>query len=129
MPPANVGAALGALRVLKAEPERVHQLKANSQLFLDLARAAGLDTGMSCDSPIIPILARSNHRALQLAELLFNDGINAQPILYPAVPENETRIRIFMTSLHTKEQIRRSVDTIARHWRKISGDPEAQSVA
>ena len=129
MPPANVGAALGALELLRQQPERVDQLRANSQLFLDLARAAGLNTGMSDQSPIIPIITRSSNKALQLSEALFNDGINAQPILYPAVPEDETRVRIFMTSLHTKEQIRRSVDAIARHWREISGDPEAMSVA
>ena len=129
MPPANVGAALGALRQLKQQPERVEQLQANSKLFLDLARAAGLDTGMSHESPIIPIITRSSNKALQLSELLFNDGINAQPILYPAVPENETRVRIFMTSLHSKEQIRRSVDSIAKHWQQISGAPKAMPVA
>lgn len=129
MPPANVGAALGALRLLKAQPERVAKLRANSQLFLDLARAAGLDTGMSENSPIIPIITRSSNKALQLSESLFHDGINAQPILHPAVSEDETRVRIFMTSLHSKEQIRRSVEAIARHWRRISGDAEAMSVA
>ena len=128
MPPANVCAALGALRQLKNQPERVEQLQANSRLFLDLARAAGLDTGMSHESPIIPIITRSSPKALQLSEALFNDGINAQPILYPAVPEDETRVRIFMTSLHSKEQIRRSVDSISKHWRKISGDPEDSSL-
>ena len=129
MPPANVGAALGALRLLKQQPQRVQQLQANSQLFLDLARAAGLDTGMSSESPIIPIITRSTNKALQLSGALFKDGINAQPILYPAVPEDETRVRIFMTSLHTKEQIRRSVDAIAHHWRTINGDTDAASVA
>ena len=34
VPPANVGAALGSLRMIKDNPERVRQLQANSQLFL-----------------------------------------------------------------------------------------------
>ncbi len=132
MPPANVGAALGALRLLKREPERVTQLAANSSLFLTLAKEAGLDTGMSHDSPIIPIITRSSNKALRLAERLFENGINAQPILHPAVPEDETRIRIFMTSLHTEDQIRRSVEIIARQWQEINGgdrQSEPQSIA
>ncbi|MEM9410331.1 MAG: aminotransferase class I/II-fold pyridoxal phosphate-dependent enzyme, partial [Planctomycetota bacterium] len=123
MPPANVGAALGALRLLKKEPMRVAQLRENSKLFLDLANSAGLDTGMSHNSPIIPIITRSSMKALKLSEALFEHGINAQPILYPAVPEDETRVRIFMTSLHTERQIRDSVDTIVRQWGVIEGTP------
>ena len=125
MPPANVGAALGALRLLNKEPERVTQLSNNSKLFLDLAIEAGLDTGMSHGSPIIPIITRSSMKALMLSEALFENGINAQPILYPAVPEDETRVRIFMTSLHTEQQIRESVDVIARQWGQISGGQPA----
>lgn len=124
MPPANVGAALGALRLVSNEPERVQRLAENSKLFLDLAQAAGLDTGMSHGSPIIPIITRSSIKALKLAEKLFENGINAQPILHPAVPEDETRIRIFMTSLHNDQQIRKSVSTIAEHWQAINGDPD-----
>jgi len=133
MPPANTGAALGALKLLQKEPERVSQLYQNSKLFLELAKEAGLDTGMSCiGTPIIPIMTRSNIKALQLSEALFDKGINAQPVLHPAVPEDETRVRIFMTSLHTDEQIRHSVEVIAEQWELINSDPskpEQHSVA
>ena len=121
MPPANVGAARGALKALRKDPRLVTQLQKNSQLFLELAKSAGLDTGMCQGTPIIPIITRGSVLALALSEALFENGINAQPILYPAVPEHETRVRIFMTALHSEEQIRFSVDTIAREWARISG--------
>lgn len=120
MPPANVGAALGSLRVLRQRPELVAQLQTNAQLFLDLAKKSGLDTGMAQGTAIIPILTGHSIKALRLAEALFNHGINAQPILYPAVPEKETRIRIFMTAIHTEQQIRDSVEILAREWEKIA---------
>ncbi len=129
MPPANVGAALGALRLLQKEPERVQRLNDNSSLFLELAKAAGLDTGMSHGSPIIPIITRSSIKALKLAEDLFVNGINAQPILHPAVPEDETRVRIFMTALHSEEQIRSSVATLARSWNEINNPAVASDAA
>ena len=87
---------------------------------------------MGQGTPIIPIMTRSNLKALRLSEALFENGINAQPVLHPAVPELETRVRIFMTSLHTDEQIRRSVDVIAEQWALINSgprNPERRSVA
>ena len=120
MPPANVGAALGAIRELKARPELVQKLQSNSKLFLDLAKEAGLDTGLSGGgTPIIPIITYSSIRALRLSEALYKSGINAQPILHPAVPDSEARVRIFMTASHSEEQIRESVATIGNEWKKI----------
>ena len=125
MPPANVGAALGSLRLLKKQPELVRQLQANAKLFLELANEAGLNTGLAQGTAIIPIITgdqdkdEANRKALQLSESLFNNGINAQPILYPAVDKEGTRVRIFMTAIHTEKQIRDSVEIIAREWAKI----------
>jgi 7-keto-8-aminopelargonate synthetase-like enzyme len=58
-------------------------------------------------------------RALRLSELLFEAGINAQPILYPAVPEKESRVRIFMTAIHSEKQIRDSVKILGDSWAQI----------
>ena len=122
MPPANVGAALGALRQIKEDNRRVQKLQANSALFLSLATDAGLNTGDSMGgAPIIPIITGSSNLALLLSQRLFDEGINAQPILYPAVPENQTRVRIFMTACHSEEQIRFSVETLSRLWDEIKG--------
>ncbi len=120
MPPANVGAALGALRQLRIEPERVGRLLRNSQLFLNLAKEAGLDTGMSHDSPIIPIIVGDSLKSLQLSEELFFKGVNAQPIMYPAVEEARARVRFFMTAAHSEQQIRDTVKILAEAVRKIA---------
>lgn len=119
MPPANVGAALGSLRVLNKTPELVKKLQDNSQLFLRLSREAGLNTGMALGTPIIPIITGDSIRALKLSEALYDAGINAQPILYPAVPEKETRVRIFMTAAHSEQQIRHTVEVLAAAWDQI----------
>ncbi len=123
LPPALVGAALGSLQVLRREPERVKQLQENSALFLKLAKEAGLNTGMSDSSPIIPVITGNSLLALRLAEALYNDGINVQPILHPAVDEDQTRLRFFITSSHTPEQIRYTVESTARHWNTMTNRP------
>lgn len=116
IPPASVGAALAALKIVQREPARVARLRENSQLFLELAREAGLNTGHSQNSPIIPVITGDSLKALKLSEGLFEAGINAQPILYPAVPEDQTRVRFFITAAHSEPQIRTTVDTLAALW-------------
>jgi 8-amino-7-oxononanoate synthase len=107
-PPA-AAAALAAIRQMKAEPERVRDVRKNSGQFLTLAREAGLDTGLSMGVSIVPVIVGSSALAILLSHALLERGINVQPILHPAVPEASTRLRFFLTSDHTEDEIRRTV--------------------
>jgi 8-amino-7-oxononanoate synthase len=119
LPPAAAGAAIGALRLLQREPQRVERLHANARLFLQLAKEAGLNTGPSGGSAIIPIILGNSMNALRLSRSLFTRGINVQPILYPAVEESAARLRFFITSRHTPDQIRRTVSAMQEELSKI----------
>nr|VFJ66403.1 MAG: 8-amino-7-oxononanoate synthase [Candidatus Kentron sp. FM]VFJ66486.1 MAG: 8-amino-7-oxononanoate synthase [Candidatus Kentron sp. FM]VFK16281.1 MAG: 8-amino-7-oxononanoate synthase [Candidatus Kentron sp. FM] len=116
--PANAAAALAALEILRQEPERLERLHRNARLFLEAAKARGLDTGSSHDTPIVPIITGESMGAFELAHRLFQNGINVHPVVAPAVPEGEARLRFFITSEHTKEQIDYAVDQIV-----IIGNP------
>jgi 8-amino-7-oxononanoate synthase len=111
--PANSAAALAAIRSIEEEPERLARLRDNACLFLKLAHDCGMDTGNSDDTPIIPIILGSSSRCLEVSHQLLARGIDAQPILYPAVPEAAARIRFFITANHTEEQITRTVEVLA----------------
>ncbi len=119
LPPAAAGAALGALRVLEREPGRVAQLQANAKLFLELAAENKLDTGDSSMSGVVPVILGSSINSLKLSRALFARGINVQPILYPAVEEKAARLRFFITSQHTDDQIRRTVAAVTEELKKI----------
>jgi len=112
LPPAAAGAALGALRLLERDPQRVARLHDNARLFLRLAGEAGLDTGPSGGSAIVPVILGNSMNALRLSRALFGRGINVQPILYPAVEERAARLRFFITSRHTPEQIQLTVQAM-----------------
>ncbi len=118
--PPNTGAALAALHILKAEPERVEQLGKNARLFLELVKKAGFNTGISQNTAIVPVIIGDSIKCVRLANLLFNNGINVQPILFPAVSEDAARLRFFLTSLHTEEQIRFTVDTLTNCFKEIA---------
>ena len=117
--PPNCAAALAALRLLGEEPQRVARVQANSRMFLRLAKERGLDTGMSDNTPVVPIIIGNSLNALRLSRRLFEAGINVQPILYPAVAEKATRLRFFVTSLHTEDQIRKTIDEVATQLQEI----------
>lgn len=118
--PANAAAALAAIRLLKDEPGRVARLHERARLFLTLARSRGLNTGLSKDSPIVPVILGDSVHCLRLARAMFDRGINVQPILYPAVEERAARLRFFITASHTEEQIRHSVDVTAAEVERIN---------
>ena len=120
MSPPNAGAALASFQVLEAEPERVRRLQERSRLFLELAKKRGLSTGMSKDSPVVPVILGNSMHSLQLSKAMFARGVNVQPILYPAVEESAARLRFFLTSMHTEEQIRYTIDVMVEELERIS---------
>ncbi len=113
MPPPTAAASLAAIRAIRNEPEHVQRLHELSALFLTLAREAGLDTGDSEGTPVIPCIVGSSVTALKLSNALLRRGVNANPILYPAVPEDKARLRFFVTRCHSDEQIRYAVKVLA----------------
>jgi len=117
--PANSAAALASLRLIEEEPERVARLHERSDLFLTLARQRGVNTGMSQGSPVIPVIIGNSIDCLRLSQTLFERGINVQPILHPAVEERASRLRFFITSDHTEQQIRDTVNALAEELEKI----------
>ena len=94
-------AALTAIRLMQREPERVARLQANGQLFLRLAREAGLDTGGSWGYAVVPIILGDSLRTIMLADRLLKRGYNAFPIIPPGVPEQSARLRFFISSEHS----------------------------
>ncbi|MFJ3881145.1 aminotransferase class I/II-fold pyridoxal phosphate-dependent enzyme [Streptomyces sp. NPDC090077] len=111
--PANAAAALAATELIAAQPERVRALRRNSALFLDLAAAAGLSTGSSGGTPIVPCILGDSAKTLRVAHGLFERGVIADPIFHPAVEEGLSRLRFFVTSEHRGEDIRRAVALLA----------------
>lgn len=111
--PPVAAAALEALRIFKAEPERVARLQARGKLFLEAARARGINIGGSAGYSVIPAIIKNSLKAAKYSNALFERGINVQPITYPAVEEGAARLRFFLSSSHTEEQVLAAVAALA----------------
>ncbi len=119
MSPSNAAAALAALTVLQRQPQRVARLHELAALFLKLAAKRGLNTGSSAGTPVIPVIVGSSVKSLHLSHALFDRGINVQPILYPAVPDQFARLRFFITTNHSEAQIHATVKAVADELAKL----------
>jgi 8-amino-7-oxononanoate synthase len=123
MAPPVAAAALAALHILEAEPERVARLNRNTRLFRDVLHEGGLDTGGSIGAAIVPVITGSSIRAAKLTAALFARGINAPPILYPAVPEGSARLRFFVTAGHSEAQLRETARIVIEEHRAVAAEP------
>jgi 8-amino-7-oxononanoate synthase len=123
MAPPAAAAALAALEILGQEAERVRRLNERAALFLQLARAGGLDVGGSIGAAIVPVITGSSITAARLAQALFRRGINVQPILYPAVPERAARLRFFLSAAHTETQVREAAAILVEEARAVAAEP------
>ncbi|MET0258407.1 MAG: aminotransferase class I/II-fold pyridoxal phosphate-dependent enzyme [Methylobacterium sp.] len=110
--PPLAAASDAALGVMLAEPERVERLRRNGGLFLSIAKKNGLNVGTSLGLAVIPVIVGDSLKAVTLSNRLYARGINVQPIIHPAVPERASRLRFFITSEHTTEQIKETVAAV-----------------
>ncbi|WP_108663612.1 aminotransferase class I/II-fold pyridoxal phosphate-dependent enzyme [Acuticoccus kandeliae] len=124
MAPATAAAALASLRVLEAEPERVAKLVENGKHFLAAAKAAGLDTGTSEGLAVTPVIIGDSILAAVVSHRLAERGVNVQPIIYPAVPEKAARLRFFINSTHSPEDIDTAVAITAECLQRTLSDGE-----
>ncbi len=120
MPPAVAAAAIACFDLLAREPERVAKLHANGLHFIEKAKEAGLDTGMSTGHAVVPVMVGDSLRAVHLCNRLLERGVNALPIVHPAVPERSARLRFFITSDHSFEQIDEAVAATADEHAKLA---------
>jgi 8-amino-7-oxononanoate synthase len=117
--PADTAAALAALEILEAEPERPLQLQERARLFRRLARQSGLVVGGAEESPVVPLVLGNSELCIRLSLALVELGINVQPIIYPAVAEDAARLRFFITHSHNEEQFRATIPHIAQQLERL----------
>ncbi|GAA4625597.1 aminotransferase class I/II-fold pyridoxal phosphate-dependent enzyme [Cellulomonas oligotrophica] len=116
--PANTAASLAAIQVMRDEPERLARLRGNAEHFLAGARARGMDVGPAVGVPVVPVIVGESQAAVAVARGLAAHGVSANPIVFPAVPDDQSRLRFFLTSEHTHDQLDRALDVTARCLRE-----------
>lgn len=110
LPAALPAAALAALKLVQ-QGDPVKQLHHNLALFKHQASELSL---MPSETPIQPILAGSDSKALEMSEQLRDAGFFVPAIRPPTVPEGTSRLRITLSAGHSEMQIRQLVQALRR---------------
>ncbi len=116
--PANVGAALAALEVMREEPERIERLWDNTRFMKGALDSLGFDTGSS-ETPVIPIIVGDPDRCFRLWRWLHDAGIFVNPVVPPAVPPGRSLVRLSLTAGHTRAQLSAALDKLAAAGREF----------
>ncbi|HGY5535229.1 MAG TPA: aminotransferase class I/II-fold pyridoxal phosphate-dependent enzyme, partial [Prochlorococcus sp.] len=106
IPPSVVGGIIKALDLgssLDGQEKRI-KIMDNAKLMMSLLKDK--INILDSESWIIPIMYYDEKITLKLSDFLQRNGMDAGMMSYPSVPHNQARIRLFVTSEHTKEQIR-----------------------
>ena len=118
--PGVVAAVLAGLEVIKAEPERLENLRENISYANQCLKNLGFDTHNQ--SAIIPLRVPLNMNIREAAYEFHKRGIFMNSIEYPAVPLSQQRFRISLIATHTKKDIDRLVRTIEEVWKLFKKD-------
>ena len=112
--PAAAGAVLAALEVMEEEKWRQQALWDNTHRMLQAFKDKGFETGHTT-TPIIPLYVRDNEKTFRLTRMLMDDGVFVNPVVSPAVPSQDTLIRISLMATHTFDQIDEAVEKITKN--------------
>ena len=110
-PPAVAAACIAALDVLEQEPDLITRLWDNTRFFKTGLDALGFNTGVS-ESPITPVIVGEAALAMRLSDRLFDEGVFAQGIGFPTVPQGKARVRTIVTATHTREELQFALDVL-----------------
>jgi glycine C-acetyltransferase/8-amino-7-oxononanoate synthase len=117
-PPATAAATVAALRIVRAEPERRARLWENRHyLHAGLAALGFRLTGSA--SPILPVIVGDAQKAVALAGRLLELGVYAPAIRPPTVPKETSRIRVTVTSEHSRAQLDRALAAFGEAGREL----------
>ncbi|MEL3912274.1 glycine C-acetyltransferase [Treponema pedis] len=108
LPPAAVGAAIEAVKMLMESTEYTDKLWANAKHFKEGLGKLGFNTGNS-ETPITPIIVGDEAKTLEFSKKLFENGLFSGPIVFPTVPKGTGRLRCMVTAGHSVEQLDRAV--------------------
>ena len=115
-PPSVAATCIAAFDILESEPDRIQRLWDNTDYMKQQLTTAGFDIGgrttPASETPIIPIILGDGRTTMAFSRALFESGLMATGIAFPTVPEGKARIRLIMTSEHTRPQLDHALEIL-----------------
>ena len=113
MPAPVAAAALAALDVVEAEPQRGEHARALAQRLWSGLAAAGFTVGLAPAAAIVPLVVGEATAALAMSAALLTQDVLVPAIRPPSVAPGTARLRATVMATHTDEQIDAAVRAFA----------------
>lgn len=113
LPPMIVAAALETFKILSEDNSLHDALVSNVNYFRDKMTAAGFDIKPT-QSAICAVMLYDAPLAQKFSSMIADEGIFVTGFFYPVVPKGQARIRVQLSSAHTKAQIDNAVDAFIK---------------
>lgn len=116
--PATAATVLAALRILRAQPELVDRVRANA----DFMRGELTRMGFNClesATAVVPIVIGEMDDVLWFNKRIYDEGIFANCVFYPAVPRDQGLIRTSYMATHERADLQEALDIFERVGREL----------
>ena len=118
LPASNTAGVLAALEILRSEPERRVALWENTRRLQEGLRSLCFDIGLT-ETPIIPVLIGTLENTFLFWRKLFDAGVFTNPVVPPAVPPSQCRLRTSLMATHTADQVDFALEAFAKIGREL----------
>ena len=118
LPPTVAASSLAAVRFTVAHPERVQQLRENTQYFREAIVEAGF-APLPGETPIVPIIVGETAAAIAMSDALLDEGVFVTGFGFPVVPQGQARVRCQISAAHTREDLEFAVGAFTRVGRRL----------
>lgn len=135
--PAAIGAALGALRIIRSDEgvELMAKLLENARylhsgladLGFGVMKPNVLPDGSELISPIVPVLIGDDWEAVTLWKALYDAGVYVNVALYPAVTRGGALLRTSVMASHEREHLDRALEIFERVRGQVPATPPIAS--
>ncbi|MCJ7679529.1 MAG: aminotransferase class I/II-fold pyridoxal phosphate-dependent enzyme [Candidatus Aminicenantes bacterium] len=120
MAPHTAAGILKVIELFKKDPSTRDKLWENTRYMWKALTDAGLDIA-DTKSQVIPVMVGSDIRLREISKRLLEKGLYTGIVTFPAVSKNKTRLRLSVSSAHTKEQMDRCVTLIREVFDEMEG--------
>ncbi len=118
LPPTVAASSLAAVRFVEAHPERVQKLRENASYFRGQITEAGFKP-LDGETPIVPIIVGETAAAIQMSDMLLEEGVFVTGFGFPVVPQGQARIRCQLSAAHEREDIDRAIAAFRKVGKKL----------
>jgi len=118
LPPTVAASALAAIRFLQSHPDRVAKLRENVRYFREQIVESGFKP-LPGDTPIVPIIVGETAAAIQMSDMLLEEGVFVTGFGFPVVPQGQARVRCQLSAAHTRDDLDKAIAAFRSVGKKL----------